>query len=201
MKSKLVLLVVLVLALPLAAFADSESFTSSGGTLTGDSTGFTLTGAELISIVGTDGVVTGNLGTVSFQTAQLGNANIVMGGPFMPGGTITITGNGTDGVTNGVIFTGTFDQGGTWTVTTLPDGTNQYVLSAEVTGTVTGSSATGQYMYYLNTGNTYFYGNTTSNTQISTTALSVPEPGELGMLGAGLLGLLGGIRRKLQMQA
>ena len=40
MKSKLLLLVVLALALPLAAFADTETFVSVGGTFSGNSAGY-----------------------------------------------------------------------------------------------------------------------------------------------------------------
>jgi hypothetical protein len=203
MKSKLLLLVVLALALPMAAFADSETFTSTGGLLTGDSGGLVLTNAVLTSF-GTNGtVVTGTLGTVSFQTGVLtGNTNINGGGPFNAGGTITVTGNGTNGVANGVLFTGSFSQG-TWTATVNPDGTNQYTLSAIVTGTSGTSDASGQYVLTVDGGHLAFStinnaGGTTGAT--STGNLSVPEPGELSLMGTGLLGLIGAIRRKMKVQ-
>ena len=53
MKNKLFLLAVLVLSLPLAAFADnSVTFTTGGGILTGTSNGFTLTGDQLTEVSG-----------------------------------------------------------------------------------------------------------------------------------------------------
>ena len=84
MKGTLFLMVVLALALPLAAFADNETFTSVGGTFSGDSSGYVLTGATLTGITDTNGTFTGaSLGTVSFGTAELGSiSNVVVGGPI-----------------------------------------------------------------------------------------------------------------------
>jgi uncharacterized membrane protein len=68
---RMVLMALLALALPLAAFADnSVDFTNSGGMLTGSSAGLTLGSSELIAVngFGGGGLVTGALGTMSFST-------------------------------------------------------------------------------------------------------------------------------------
>ena len=114
MKKKMLLLVVLAITLPLAAFADDVSFTSDGGTFTGTSFGYVLTSATLTQISGLAGSTYSgsDLGTVSFSTAKLGSiSNVIVGGPIMAGGGITITGNGSDGLAAGTLFTGTFAQG------------------------------------------------------------------------------------------
>ena len=52
---RVVLMVVLALALPLAAFAGNVDFTNTGGTLTGSSAGLTLTGSALTVVDGIGG--------------------------------------------------------------------------------------------------------------------------------------------------
>jgi len=74
-----VLLAVLALALPMAAFASSSvDFSNSGGTLTGTNAGMTLTGSTLIAVNGLNGggLVTGNLGTVEFSTGALTSGDL-----------------------------------------------------------------------------------------------------------------------------
>ena len=61
---RIVLLFLLALALPMAAFANnSVDFTNSGGALSGSSAGFSLTGSTLIA-VNSSSLVTGNLGSL-----------------------------------------------------------------------------------------------------------------------------------------
>jgi hypothetical protein len=200
---KRVLWVALIaLALPLAAFAsNSVDFTNSGGTLTGSSAGLSLSGSELIAVNGLNslGLVTGDLGTVEFSTGALTSGNLQMGASFSSGGTFVITGNGTNGIPSGVIFNGSFTGPVTWTLVTLANGTHNYTLTGSITGTwYNGSTVDGATVQLtINTGRGFFNGQTkisSGDTNIST----VPEPGTLGLLGTGLLGLAGALRRKLK---
>src|SRR5579871_7054432 len=131
-------MVLLTLALPMAAFASSSvDFTNSGGTLTGTTAGLSLTGSELIATngLGGGGLVTGDLGTLTFSTGALTSGNLQMGGTFAAGGSFDITGNGTDGLPSGAIFTGSFSSPVTWTLVTLSNGTHNYTLSGAISGT------------------------------------------------------------------
>jgi hypothetical protein len=199
---KVLLLLTLALALPLAAFADSSiDFTNSGGTLAGTSS-LALSGSTLVAVngLGNLGLVTGtNLGGMSFTTGALnGGGSLQTGGTFAAGGSFTITTNGTGGLPNTTLFSGTF-SGATWTLVTLANGTHNYTL----TGVVAGSWYTGAWVngvtvqLTINTGKGYFDG----STRISSgdTNIVTPEPGTLTLFGTGMLGLAGLIRRKLNI--
>ena len=103
---RVLILAVLALALPLMAYADSSiDVSNSGGTITGNASGLSLTGSTLFKFGSAVGL---NLGTVSFTTGAFTSGNAQNGGTLAAGGSFNITGNGTNGVPNGVIFNGSF---------------------------------------------------------------------------------------------
>jgi hypothetical protein len=190
---RVVLLALLALALPMAAFANSIDFANQGGTITGsDTAGLTLS-STLIAVTGMSGCPCNgaNIGSVSIQTGALTSGALGAGGTF-GAGTITIMGNGTAGLPNGVLFSGSFTSA-TWTFEgTLANGTDQYTLRAILTN---GQGFTVQAA--VTTGKGFFSG--TGDINSGDTNVVVPEPGTLGLLGTGLLGVAGLVRRKITL--
>ena len=176
----------------MAVFADSNiDIGNRGGTLSGNSSGLSLSGSILKWVGSAEG---SNLGTLTFTTGAFTSGDAQLGGTLAAGGSFVITGNGTNGVPNGVIFSGTFSSA-TWTKVDLMNGTHNYILSGALVNASGQVGATSQLT--INTGKGFFNGST--GLASGDTSLSVPEPGTLGLFGTGLIGLAGAIRRKLSL--
>lgn len=210
---KVILMAVLALVIPIAAFADEATFINCGGTLSGGTNGISLTNSDLISISGLDGLGTilgSDLGTLSFTTGAF-TGNFETSGTFAPGGSFTITGSGQNGAPSGVIFTGEFttgpnSAGPVWTAgdQIYPDQGNQYTLSGVISGTLAdGTQVDGTtWQVHFTTHAGYFNDNALDNggsTTLDIPKVSAPEPGMLGMLGTGLFALVGVFRRKIRV--
>jgi hypothetical protein len=201
---KTLLLAVLALALPTAVFAGSsvDNMNKDGNLMASTSGPITLSGSSsLFAVNGVAGLAPSYLGTVSFVTGDLKTGSLAFGGTFDGAGSnFMITGNGSNGLPNGVIFTGAFSGDIKLAEYTLSDGTHTYILS----GYVNGTSGTGMRedgltsQVVFNTGDGYFNGGATILSGDTGLKAVVPEPGSLGLLGTGLIGLAGVVRRKLR---
>src|ERR1700726_1090487 len=82
-----------------------------------------------------NGPVQGDLGTVRFNTGSLPSGSLATSALYNAVGSFVITGNGTNGVPNGVIFSGTFTSTVTWTYSsTLSDGSEVSDIAGNVSG-------------------------------------------------------------------
>ena len=200
--SKVLLFAALLLCLPLAAFANSTvDFGYSGGMLSTPTNSYITTGpigSTLTSVSGYNGggIITGsNLGTITFTTGArisggMGNAT------FAAGGSIVITANGTGGLPAGVLFTGTFTSTSTLTQGTTSGGLYYYTVSGTISGTFSnGQTVSGQLLTISVATKQPFHGSIGISSGSATVV--TPEPGTLSLLGTGLIGLAGMIRKKL----
>lgn len=189
---RVVLLALLALALPMAAFANSIDFANVRGTITGSAAAGLTISSTLIGVTGmSGGPFNGpNLGSVSLQTGMLTGGSLANGGTFGPG-SIMITGNGSNGIPTGTLFTGSFTSA-TWTLMGPSNGANVYLLTAFLNNNTAFTVQTA-----VSTGKGFFSG--FGDIESGDTFVVVPEPGTLGLLGTGLVGLAGVIRRRLNI--
>jgi len=206
---RVVWMVLLALALPLSAIADSSDqvdFGNTGGTLTGSDAGMSLSGSILTSVVNYDGLgtITGNnLGSLSFTTGALISGNLQTGATFAGGGSFQIATNGTDGLPDGVIFTGSFSGDVLWKRYILGNGLTEYTLTGPISGIlVEGNQNVAVVGLTIQLTVSVGQG---SHDVISimiaggnTNLTPVPEPGTLGLLGTGLIGIAALVRQKLK---
>ncbi len=194
---RVVVLALLAMTLPIAAWASGIDLTNQGGTIAISLSGITSKGSQLKSFNGIQAPPGKSLGKVDFSTGALTSGTISGGGTFSSvGSSFVVIGKGNYGQPKGVIFQGTFVGDISWTLVSQVGQTSTYSLTGDlagqlyngrmVTGTTTQTIIThpGQLakgIGHINLGDTH---------------LNTPEPGTLGLLGTGLLGIAGTFRRK-----
>jgi hypothetical protein len=203
-------MVLLTLALPVAAFAGDVDFQSQTGTLTGNSTLMTLSGTQTVNAISGLGAPLScgacDLASISFTTGALTQVSgSTTEWTFASGGSFTITADTSlPGIASGAtIFSGQFSCGHfTWTLALQSNGngTNVYMLAGVISGTwYNGKTVNGVTINtVLNSGLGLFDGGVGTISSGDTTIVTTPEPGSLMLMGTGLVGLGGVLRRKLK---
>ena len=171
---RVLLLAVLALALPMTAMASTIDYagfaTSTAATLTGGAT----SGGSLVLTFHQLSVNGGASGPGTVQISlTLGTTSCGTGCFNIASGTVQVWSS-----TNTLLFTGTF-SGGSATET----GGNDLIIAGFTTG---GNTVAG----VLKLGRLGWFG--------SSDTIVTPEPGTLGLLGTGLVGLAGIVRRKIR---
>ena len=203
-KRPAVLLSCICFLLPLSVWADSFGVSNRGGQITSSGSTLTLNGSTLIGLNGFNfGSLSGRLGTVNLTTGTLISGSLAAGGTFAAGGSFTVFGTGKDGLPSGALFTGTFTGPLTWMATWTPNvGPNRagawvYTLKGNVAGTLaSGQKLSGTIIettFDVSAGRQF---STMARLNMGSANLTVPEPGTLGLLATGLVGLALLVRRK-----
>lgn len=197
-------LALLILALPIAAWANSLTFQTTGGQITSNGTVLTINASNLSGLSGFQGgPVTRNLGNASLTTGALLSGNLATGATFAAGGSFTITGNGANGIPVGAIFSGSFLSPVTWTATWIPnagpkhEGSWFYVLAGTVRGTLNnGQVSTGKITFSTHDMPRGALFSSSANLANGSGEVVVPEPSTLALLATGLASVALLIRRR-----
>jgi PEP-CTERM motif len=194
---RVVVLALLALALPIAAWADGISLVNEFGSISVSSAGISTLGSELVSFNGITAPPGHSLGTVSYTTGALVSGSVAGGGVFSAtGSSFDVVGRGNYGEPKGMIFSGVFVGPIDWTLVSTQGVKLTYTLSGDIEGMLyTGrmvSGTTTQTIYSTKGQISEGIG----HIRVGNTQLTTPEPGTLGLLGTGLVGIAGIFRRR-----
>jgi hypothetical protein len=187
----------LALALPMSVWATNISLTNQRGTISMSDAGIVSKGSQLTSFNGIQAPPGKSLGTVSYSTGALVSGSVAAGGIFSSAGsTFDVIGKGNFGEPKGPIFTGGFTGDINWTLVSQTGSKLVYTLSGSLAGQLyNGVMVTGTTNQTITT-HPGQLNQGIGHITLGSTQLTTPEPGTLGLLGTGLLGIAGMFRRK-----
>jgi hypothetical protein len=207
---RVVVLALLALTLPIAAWADPITLTNQFGSISVSDSGLSTVGSELTQFDNFQAAKGHSLGTVTYSTGALTSGSIAAGGTFSAtGSTFDVIGRGLwakslDGWSHGkvTLFAGSFvdtaqyPNGIVWTLTSSKGVNLTYSLTGALQGTLyTGRQVTGTTTQnFFTTKGQLAAG--IGHIRIGGTTFYTPEPGTLGLLGSGLVGIAAMFRRK-----
>ena len=210
---RVVVLALLALALPIAAWADNINLTNEHGTIAisamAGTGGLGTIGSSTITSKGSDltqwNTQTAHLGYVNFSTGVLTSGTISGGGTFAGGGSFNIIGVGTcakkltgENKNPITLFSGSFNGPVTWQLDSKTGQKAFYTLSGAIVGTLyDGRLVNGNTSQNIQIDNKGQLNQGIGHINMGGTGLSTPEPGTLGLLGTGLVAVAGMFRRKL----
>src|SRR5712671_1825198 len=176
------------LTLPVAARANGIDLFNKFGTITISNAGITSKGSQLSQF---NGINTGHsLGSVSFGTGALLSGSIQAGGTFSSVGSFfKVAGVGQ---AKGMVFNGVFVGPITWTLVSQSGPTLIFQLSGALSGMLkNGHMTSGTTTQLFKTTTAQLAKGIVHITSGETHLTAAPEPGTLGLLGLGLLGIAG----------
>ena len=195
---RVLVLALLALALPMAAWATGIDLVNVHGSISISNAGITSVGSQLHSFNGVTADPGHTLGSVSFSTGALLSGSILTGGTFSDAGSsFVVIGKGSKVPHKGTIFTGAFVGPITWTLVSQSGQSLTYELSGNISGTLyNGHTVTGKTTQTIVSTNGQL-SQGIGHIRVGGTGISgTPEPGTLGLLGTGLVAIGGMLRRK-----
>jgi len=199
---RVLVLALLALALPMAAWADGIDLVNLHGSISISNAGITSVGSQLHQFNGVVAPSGHTLGSVSFSTGALLSGSIAAGGTFSDvGSSFVVMGKGPQVPHKGTIFSGAFVGPVSWTLVSSSGQSVIYELSGKIQGTLwNGHFVTGTTSQTIKSTNGQL-SQGIGHIRLGNTLLATPEPGTLGLLGTGLVAIAGMLRRKFTVGA